>query len=421
MGFGTQNRFDGAPATMPRARSGARSGFRRTPVVLLLVMIFITVLGPGATEAQVTDPNWAPPRTVYIPETGHWIDGYFLDLWRTSGGANSFGNPITPEITLDNGHIVQYYEYARFEYWPEGDQFGNVVLLGRIGEELRPVAIRRETPGPQIVSKDRRVSTGQAFAATLELRAMTRAWLPLPANAATQDSATRRYVPETGHTVSNGFKAFWEATGEAAYLGNPLTEEYTVKGATYQVFERGQLAWTEGGPPYMVQVGRELAQKYGLDTSPVAQGDLPTYSEELWIPPVITPGAPPVGPMPGAPKTVVVSISEQAMWAFDGDDVVMKTYVSTGKERFDTPTGTFYVNSKVPVQDMEGVIGGEYYNVPEVPDVMYFTNVGHAIHGTYWHSNFGNPMSHGCVNLPMETAQWLYNWTPVGTPVVIVP
>ena len=109
------------------------------------------------------------------------------------------------------------------------------------------------------------------------------------------------------------------------------------------------------------------------------------------------------------------------MWAFEGNSVVMTTYVSTGKERFDTPTGTYYVNSKIPVQDMEGVIGGEYYNVPEVPDVMYFTGVGHAIHGTYWHENFGNPMSHGCVNLPIETAQWLFKWTSVGTPVVIVP
>ena len=56
---------------------------------------------------------------------------------------------------------------------------------------------------------------------------------------------------------------------------------------------------------------------------------------------------------------------------------------------------------------MEGVIGGEYYNVPDVPCVMYFTNGGHALHGTYWHSNFGTPMSHGCVNLPMDVAAWM--------------
>jgi lipoprotein-anchoring transpeptidase ErfK/SrfK len=69
---------------------------------------------------------------------------------------------------------------------------------------------------------------------------------------------------------------------------------------------------------------------------------------------------------------------------------------------------------------MEGVIGGEYYNVPDVPWVLYFTNSGHALHGTYWHNNFGTPMSHGCVNLPLDVAAWLYDWAPMGTPVRVV-
>lgn len=66
-------------------------------------------------------------------------------------------------------------------------------------------------------------------------------------------------------------------------------------------------------------------------------------------------------------------------------------------------------------------IGGEYYNVTNVPDVMYFTGVGHAFHGAYWHSNFSAVMSHGCINLPLDVAAWLYDWTPMGTPVRIVP
>ncbi len=70
---------------------------------------------------------------------------------------------------------------------------------------------------------------------------------------------------------------------------------------------------------------------------------------------------------------------------------------------------------------MKGLIGGEYYNVPEVPSVMYFTDVGHAIHGAYWHNNFGTPMSHGCVNLPLDVAEWLYRWASEGTPVTVLP
>ena len=122
-----------------------------------------------------------------------------------------------------------------------------------------------------------------------------------------------------------------------------------------------------------------------------------------------------------AEKTIMVSIGQQMMWAFKGDQVVVSSYVSTGRAGFDTPLGTYAILSKIPSQTMEGVIGGEYYNVPDVPWVMYFTNGGHALHGTYWHSNFGTPMSHGCVNLPMDVAAWLYDWAPIGTPVLIVP
>lgn len=120
-------------------------------------------------------------------------------------------------------------------------------------------------------------------------------------------------------------------------------------------------------------------------------------------------------------KSIVISISQQMLWAYKGKQVVLNSYVSTGRTGFDTPVGSFAVLTKLPSQTMEGVIGGEYYNVPNVPDVMYFTNEGHALHGTYWHNNFGTPMSHGCVNLPMDVAAWLYDWAPVGTPVLIYP
>jgi lipoprotein-anchoring transpeptidase ErfK/SrfK len=124
---------------------------------------------------------------------------------------------------------------------------------------------------------------------------------------------------------------------------------------------------------------------------------------------------------PNAERWLQVSISQQYLWARQGDVVVWEGFVSTGKTGFDTPTGTFFINRKLPVEDMAGVIGGESYNVPEVPDVMYFTDFGHALHGTYWHNNFGTPMSHGCINLPMDVAEWMYQWINVGSRVEIVP
>jgi hypothetical protein len=98
--------------------------------LMALAIMMTMVIAPFAGQVRrASADDWSPPSTVYIPETGHSIDGVFLSYWRANGGANSFGNPISAELT-QNGHTVQYYQYARFEYWPE-DADGNVVHLGR--------------------------------------------------------------------------------------------------------------------------------------------------------------------------------------------------------------------------------------------------------------------------------------------------
>ena len=398
-----------------RVRGGRRSagwGARLLACIGALALL-AAVAAPVANAAPI-DPNWSAPRTVYIPETGQMIDQLFLDLWRSGGGVRSYGNPITPEVSRPDGSIVQYYEYARFEYWPEGDEQGNVVTLGAIGSELRPITL------PFRLGND-------SQAGRASFRGMAReslAWIPVSRGQSTKaaaDEPSYRFVAETKHGVWGGFRAFWEATGEAAYLGNPVTEEYVVGGTSYQVFERGKLRWRPGENVAMEPIGQSLAERYRLDLAPVPQRDIPIYDEALFVPPVAVPAlADAPAPPGGGGKSVVVSLGRQAMWAYDGNRVVERSYISTGTEKFRTPTGLYFVNTKIDEQTMEGVLGGEYYNVPNVPYVMYFTDRGHAIHGTYWHNNFGNPMSHGCVNLPMDIAAWIYGWAPVGLPVLIV-
>jgi hypothetical protein len=377
-------------------------------VALLLAPALVAAQGSGrqrTAPASNQESDWSAPRTVYIPETGQTIDGVFLDFWRANNGLTNYGNPITPELE-ENGHVVQYYQYARFEYWPD-DPDGNVVQLGEIGQELRPHVVLRTAP---VVGGDtKRTDAGN------ELAKMARAWLPLGRkDAARPNTDTWRYVPETKHSVQFGFKHLWETTGEADYLGYPLTEEYILGGITYQVFERGELAWKKGKDPWFVPLGEHLAKRYQLDTAPQPQGDIPTYDEALFIPP---------DPQPrrgnGGEHWIEINLSAQYLIAWEGDVPVNETYVSTGRPGFDTPTGTYFINSKIDSQDMEGILGGEYYNVPAVPWVMYFTDVGHAIHGAYWHANFGWVMSHGCVNLPMDFAEWLYYWADYGTRVEI--
>lgn len=123
-------------------------------------------------------------------------------------------------------------------------------------------------------------------------------------------------------------------------------------------------------------------------------------------------------------KSIRISISEQTLLAFEGEKLVLEVLVSTGKktDKYRTPTGNFRIIRKKLSAYMQGPLpddDDEEFDLPGIPFVMYFTNEGHALHGTYWHSNFGKPMSHGCVNLPIDKAEWLYWWAKIGTPVMI--
>ena len=111
-------------------------------------------------------------------------------------------------------------------------------------------------------------------------------------------------------------------------------------------------------------------------------------------------------------KQVVVDLSDQRVYAYENGQLLKTVVVSTGLSQFPTVQGDFRVYLKYESQTMSG----EGYYLPGVPYVIYFYQ-GYSLHGTYWHSNFGQPMSHGCVNMPTPDAQWFYTWTEIGTPV----
>lgn len=105
-----------------------------------------------------------------------------------------------------------------------------------------------------------------------------------------------------------------------------------------------------------------------------------------------------------------VDLSEQRMYAYEGDTLVNTFIVSTGTWQTPTVTGKF----KVWIKLRSAAMSGPGYYLPDVPYIMYFYG-DYGIHGTYWHNNFGVPMSHGCVNLSIPDAEWAYNFASVGT------
>lgn len=139
-----------------------------------------------------------------------------------------------------------------------------------------------------------------------------------------------------------------------------------------------------------------LAENIQNDTDPQVLGTVSANGDEKWI---------------------QVSLKDQRLRAWEGNKLVMEFPISSGKWAA-TPTGTFHIWYKTVSQKMEGgdPAIGTYYNLPNVPHNMFFHN-GYAIHGAYWHNNFGHPMSHGCVNAPLDQVAQLFEWTgPVVPP-----
>jgi lipoprotein-anchoring transpeptidase ErfK/SrfK len=133
-------------------------------------------------------------------------------------------------------------------------------------------------------------------------------------------------------------------------------------------------------------------------------------------PPTPVPSSPAVIPTP-APATqlnesrwIDVSLTDQRVTAYESQTAVYTTLASTGLPNTPTPPGQYRIWIKLRHDDMSG----PGYYLEDVPFVMYFYQ-GYGFHGVWWHANFGHPMSHGCVNLPADAAEWLFDWAEVGT------
>ncbi|MEW5870343.1 MAG: L,D-transpeptidase [Chloroflexota bacterium] len=131
--------------------------------------------------------------------------------------------------------------------------------------------------------------------------------------------------------------------------------------------------------------------------------------------------------VPAEKKRIEVSLPEQTLRAYEDDVLAYEARISSGipNNRLDrdelptaTPEGRFKIYSKMPSKHMGSVAGGAEveenggFSLPGVPWTCFFRSPGgYALHGTYWHNNFGLQMSHGCVNMRNEDAKWLFRWT----------
>lgn len=113
-------------------------------------------------------------------------------------------------------------------------------------------------------------------------------------------------------------------------------------------------------------------------------------------------------------RWIQIDLSHQRLIAWEGASPVYAILISTGKSSTPTPTGLFSIQSRHRYARMQG----EDYDISDVPYTMYYSG-SYAIHGAYWHHRFGTPVSHGCINVAVNHAKWLFYWAKTGTPVVV--
>lgn len=259
----------------------------------------------------------------------------------------------------------------------------------------------------------------------------------LPAAAAPDIQGGTVHVVQRGETLSQIARTYgvsMTALAQTNGIRNPnfiyVGQRLTIPGAG------GGNAGSGGGSAasagvHVVRPGENLstiAAQYGTTVAALAQANSIANPNHIYVGQRLTivpaSGGATVNPAPqpapvsppvvSGQRWIDIDLSAQTLTAYEGNTPVFNTLVSTGLA-YPTPVGTYKILYKLTSQRMTG----PGYDLPNVPWVMYFTNRGHAIHGAYWHNNFGNPMSHGCVNMRPSEAQWLYDFTPNGTTVVV--
>jgi LysM repeat protein len=254
--------------------------------------------------------------------------------------------------------------------------------------------------------------------------------LVVSTSGATQPAATSgSYVVQYGDTLSSIAYRHGVSTQALASANNIYNPNLIHRGQKLVIPGSGTPAApsdSSSGSVHVVQRGENLyriALHYGTTVQALASANglsstsLIYPGQRLTIPgggstsPASTP-SPVSAPTTG--KWIDVNLATQGLVAYEGQRPVYWATVSTGKAWTPTPKGRFRIYSKL----RSGTMAGPGYYLPNVPYIMNFYG-GYSLHGTYWHSNFGQPMSHGCINMRTSDAQWVYNWAPVGTLVVI--
>lgn len=340
-------------------------------------------------------------------QQSNYLSEPFLTYYWTHEGIRTLGLVNSVLVHL-NGYPSQYFEKGRLEdHRAEVSNPTWALMYGRLTVELMEQAphmsINRTpvTYGDLYAYHAERVAAPEGFVGGA-MPVVGGVFIPSDANLGSAD----------GYIVPGYFWEYINRTdffpgGWLHHIGLPLTNAFDVqvqkdnqeRTIKMQAFERTVLTYdplnSDGWQIERANIGTDAMHAIGQT-------------------PLLIEPQPPMWP-----KRIDIDLGSQRLYAYEGPFLIYDFPITSGRDDFPTPAGNYAIFDKRPIQDMRGTAGGETWYVPNVPHVMYFRNDGYAIHGTYWHNAFGTGarLSHGCVNLPLDAAAQLYEWSPIGTPV----
>ncbi len=372
----------------------------------------------------------------FFPETSHTLSEPFASFWNARGGSPLFGPPVSEPFTDPEAPDVQVqvFESAVLE------ARGHLVTLRAMGDELA----EREgstsdpafAPAPPTGGSSYLVqaSDGLRLRSGPDLNAEMVALLPdnseFIAAAGPAGEWSPGYAEGFSGWVSTTYLierpplpqlqiADWDPTvwQGATLEATNIRREPTTKGPIVKTVEYGEpvtiTEWLKGEEVF------EAADLWAK----TREGTY-VYSRNIGRnAPVLPTAIPPDAPVWG--KWIDVSLIQQLLTAYDGTTPLRTVEVTTGMAGWETPPGLYSIIHRVANETMNsGAIGAEnHYRLDDVLFTQYFTDLGHALHFAWWRTKetIGRPGSHGCINLLLDDARFLWDWAELGTPISIHP
>jgi hypothetical protein len=370
----------------------------------------------------------------FFTETGHTLREPFASFWNERGGIALFGPPVSEQFEDPQapGTRVQVFESAVME-----SRSGEVSLraMGRaLAERDGLLGDPAFLPAPPTGGNTFLVkaSDGLRLRAAPNLDAEMVAVLPDNTEFIAAPGATGEWIPGYADGLSGWVSAtylterpplpklevadwdpkVWQGAtlGETNVRREPTTKSPIVESLAYG--ERVTVSeWVKGEEVYE---GADMWAKIG-DRRYVYSRNIGRNA------PVLPP--PPPADAPTWGKWIDVNLVQQLLTAYDGTAPIRTVEVTTGMAGWETPPGFYSILHRVANETMtSGAIGAEnFYRLDDVLFTQYFTDRGHALHFAWWRTKetIGRPGSHGCVNLLLEDARFLWDWAAIGMPVYV--